>query len=29
MAGFNTPINPDEMKLSLDIVAAYEINQKK
>ena len=29
MAEFNTPINPDEMKLSLNIIAAYEINQKQ
>ena len=26
---FGTQINPDEMKLSVDIIAAYEINQKK
>jgi len=29
MAEFNTPINPDEMQLSLNIIAAYEINQKQ
>ena len=29
MAEIITPINPDEMKLSLNIIAAYEINPKK
>ena len=29
MTEFNTPINPDEMKLSVNIIATYEINQKK
>ena len=29
MAEFNTPINPAEMKLSVNIIATYEINQKK